>query len=172
MNPTAPATRRLIAASLLIAAITFALDQWSKWWLLEVVNIDGRPPIEVTGFFKLVMVWNRGISFGLFNNPDNPSVWPFVALSMGILLFLLNWLRQSERRLTAYAIGMVVGGAIGNVTDRLHLGAVADFFYFHIGDLGWPAFNVADAAICIGVALLCIDSMLYAKSSTKDEPSP
>jgi len=139
------------------AIVAFACDQASKWYLISVMDIAHRPPIEVTPFFNLVMVWNQGISFGMFAGAGQPYL--LVTLSIIICLFLLSWLRKIELRWLAFAIGMVIGGAMGNVVDRLRHGAVADFFDFYIKNSHWPAFNIADSCIFIGVVLLCIDSM-------------
>lgn len=143
---------------LTVAAILLIADQASKWVILERVM---NPPriIEVTGFFNLVMVWNPGVSFGMFGDGGEAGRWILTVLAMVICAFLLNWLRQVDRRMPALAIGLVIGGAIGNVVDRVRFGAVADFLDFHLFGYHWPAFNVADSAITIGVALLLIDSL-------------
>lgn len=145
----------------LIAAIAFVLDQLSKWFLLQAVDFGARS-ITVAPFFDLVMVWNRGVSFGMF--AGDSARWPLIALAVVIVALLARWLARNPSRLATVAIGMVIGGALANVLDRLRFGAVADFFYFHIGPYGWPAFNIADSAICMGVALLCLESMLPRKS--------
>lgn len=144
--------------SLLLAAITVALDQWLKWYMLQVINIAGRPPIEVTSFFNLVMVWNRGVSFGMFASAGQPML--LAGLAAVITIVLLVWLARSHDRLVTLGVGFVIGGAIGNVIDRFRFGAVADFFDFHAFGYHWPAFNIADSAIFIGVVVLCIQSMM------------
>lgn len=144
-------------AGLFVALFALVADQASKWYLLSVVDIANRPPVEVTGFFNLVMVWNRGISFGMFAQAGQPYV--LVALSLVICLLLLSWLSKITERWLIAAIGLVIGGALGNVIDRIRFGAVADFFDFYIKNAHWPAFNIADSCIFIGVVLLCIDSM-------------
>jgi signal peptidase II len=140
-----------------LAAVVLVLDQATKWWMLEVVGIALRPPIEVTPFFNLVMVWNRGVSFGLFAHEAEvmPYVLSGVAVAISVALFV--WLARAERRWIAAAIGLVVGGAVGNVIDRLRFGAVADFFDLHVAGWHWPAFNVADAAIVVGVGMILLD---------------
>jgi signal peptidase II len=140
-----------------LAAVVLVLDQATKWWMLEVVGIALRPPIEVTPFFNLVMVWNRGVSFGLFAHEAEvmPYVLSGVAVAISVALFV--WLARAERRWIAAAIGLVVGGAVGNVIDRLRFGAVADFFDVHVAGWHWPAFNVADAAIVVGVGMILLD---------------
>lgn len=140
----------------MVAAILI-LDQLSKAWLLFHVGMIERPPIEVTSFFKLVMVWNEGISFGMFSRSTMAFMpWVLIGLALAVAFWLVRLARRSSARIERLGYALVVGGALGNVIDRVRFGAVADFFYFHIGDLGWPAFNVADAAICIGVGLLLL----------------
>jgi signal peptidase II len=138
----------------LTALVIIVLDQVSKWAMLNIVDIASRPPIEVTPFFRLVMVWNQGVSFGMLNHPTEFMPWLLVIMAVVIALVLLRLGLKSELWLERIGYGMVIGGALGNVIDRLRFRAVADFFYFHLNDLGWPAFNVADAAICVGVIIL------------------
>lgn len=142
-----------------VALIVIALDQLSKWAMLQLVGIAARSPIAVTSFFDLVMVWNKGVSFGMFNRgAETPAYMPvfLVVMALAIAGLLLRLGLKSALRWERVGYGMVIGGALGNVIDRLRFGAVADFFYFHLGALGWPAFNVADAAICIGVGVLLL----------------
>lgn len=140
-----------------LAAVVLVLDQATKWWMLEVVGIALRPPIEVTPFFNLVMVWNRGVSFGLFAHEAEVMPYVLSGVAVAISAALLVWLARAERRWIAAAIGLVVGGAVGNVIDRLRFGAVADFFDVHVAGWHWPAFNVADAAIVVGVGMILLD---------------
>ncbi len=133
-----------------------AFDQLTKWFLLAHVGMAERTPIEVTSFFRLVMVWNKGISFGMLNQGESFMPWLLMAVAIAISVWLCALARASTIAYERVAYGLIIGGALGNVIDRLRFRAVADFFYFHIGDLGWPAFNIADAAICIGVGLLLL----------------
>jgi signal peptidase II len=121
--------------------------------------------LEVAPFFKLVTVWNRGMSFGLFN--DAQVSWALVLLALAISGALLWWLKGVNRILPALALGLVLGGAIGNVVDRLRFGAVYDFLYFHLGEWYWPAFNLADSAITVGVAALLWDGLSASRESPK-----
>lgn len=155
---TSPAKPRYLWLGLAASFFILAADQLCKWWMLEVIDIDARPPIEVTGFFNLVMVWNPGVSFGLFGRHDMPMVLSAVAVAICLILFL--WLKKAETRYVALAIGLVIGGALGNVIDRLRFGAVADFFDVHLYGYHWPAFNIADSCIFIGVAVLLLDSIV------------
>jgi len=140
---------------LILAAIVLAADQASKWWIVHEV-MDPPRVIPVTGFFNLVLTGNRGISFGLFSGAASPYV--FAAIAAVIVIGLLIWLGRVENRWLAAAVGLIIGGALGNLWDRLALGYVVDFLDFHAGGWHWPAFNLADAAITIGVAALFIDA--------------
>lgn len=157
----APA-RGAVGRGLLIAAIVLVADQLTKWWILGLML--PRPPVEriipVLPFFDIVLVWNRGVSFGLFNNASGLNAVVFSILAAAIVLGLFLWLRKASQPLIVAGIGLVIGGAVGNVVDRLVHTAVVDFLDFHVGGWHWPAFNVADAAICIGVAALVLDGLL------------
>ena len=165
-TPSLKGRGECIFLGLFTAILTLALDQGSKWMMLEMVKIHERPPIEVTGFFNLVMVWNPGISFGMFAGASQPLL--FTGISLAIMLMLLAWLFKNTSLFTAFALGNILGGAAGNVIDRLRFGAVADFFDFHLGGYHWPAFNIADATIFIGVVLLCAGSMLVKTNNHKE----
>lgn len=148
----------MLRLGLLIAVPIVVFDQLTKWWVLADL-MDPPQAVAVTSFFNLVLVWNRGVSFGLF---DSDSHWGPIVLSafaLAISVVLVVWLRRVGSRLPAVAIGMVLGGAIGNVIDRMRYGAVVDFLDFHAFGYHWPAFNVADSAISIGVGLLLYDGL-------------
>jgi signal peptidase II len=154
-----PGTRSQLGLGLAIAAIVILADQLTKHWLVETMRQSGGRPIELTDFFAIVEVMNRGVSFGMFNSGDatlNGIVFSLVAAA--IVAALLVWLRRVNEWLLA--LGLVIGGAIGNVADRVRLGAVVDFLDFHLGAWHFPAFNAADSAICVGVALMLIDGLL------------
>lgn len=145
------------------AALLVALaDQLSKYLVLGF--FAARPAlgrsVHGTDFFNLVLTWNRGMSFGLFNDGAALNTLVFSMIAAVIVIALLVWLWRVRVPLLALAIGLVIGGAIGNVVDRLWRGAVVDFLDFHIAGWHWPAFNLADSAICIGVGLMVIDSLL------------
>ena len=145
---------------LTLAGITFGLDRVSKWWLLDQRDMPSRIHIELTSFFNLVMVWNRGISFGLFSEDGSGHKWLLSAISLAIVGVLLFWLQRASNRLSAVAFGLIIGGAVGNVYDRISYGAVADFFDVHLGGYHWPAFNIADSAITVGVVLILLEAFL------------
>ncbi len=150
------ASRSLIALGLIAAAASVLLDQASKELAFKYFS-EGQPEIQITSFFSLVRVWNFGISFGMFAGHRQPMI--LTGVSLVIIMVLLGWLTKTPYRMVAIALGLVIGGAIGNVIDRLRFGAVADFLDFHVLGYHWPAFNIADSSIFIGVVLLCIHSM-------------
>ena len=146
------------------AAAIVAMDQISKAGILEIFG--GRPDtIEVTSFFNLVLTWNRGVSFGMFNEAGAWNVWVFTAIAVVIVAVLLYWLKRADTWTAVVAYGAIIGGALGNVVDRLRFGAVVDFLDFHVAGTHWPAFNVADAAIVVGAGLVVIDSLMSARES-------
>lgn len=148
------ALNRVWKSTLPMAIAIGAIDQLSKYLLLEWVDIDTRMRIILTPFFQLVMVWNTGISFGMLSHPGTYVPWFLIAVAVGISGVVWQLARRSQSRVERLAYGAIIGGAMGNVVDRVCFGAVADFFSFHLGDWYYPAFNVADAAIFLGVATL------------------
>ncbi|MDG1286103.1 MAG: signal peptidase II [Rickettsiales bacterium] len=147
---------------LLIAIVILVLDQVSKQWVV-MDGLQSRFISEVTSFFNLVLVWNRGVSFGMLSN--HPEWMPIILtiVALAITAMLLVWLWKAESRLAAISLGFVIGGAIGNIIDRILYGAVVDFLDFHLNEWHWPAFNIADAAIFIGVVLLLIETIIEPK---------
>jgi signal peptidase II len=149
------------ATGIAVAVFTLLVDQAFRYLMLQRIEIGHRPPIEVTDFFNLLLTWNYGVSFGMlsrFGSTSGPYVLSGMALA--IVAILLVWLRRNQRREIAYALGLIIGGALGNVIDRARFGAVADFFDLHAFGYHWPAFNVADIAIFMGVVLCCIPASL------------
>ena len=154
---------RLRAIGLTIAAIILILDQWTKFIILEQPDLTGYSSIEVTSFFNIVLVLNRGVSFGMFAGQNQPLL--LIGISGVIITILFIWLWRNSSLATALSIGSIIGGAIGNVIDRVRYGAVVDFLDFHIAGLHWPAFNIADSFVFIGVVVLCIYSMFFEKKN-------
>jgi signal peptidase II len=140
-----------------LAALVAALDQLSKWIIVAHVM---NPPvqIEVTSFFNLVLAHNRGVSFGMFAAGSELGKWILVGLALMISGFLVRWLFQSSSPFSIIALGLILGGAVGNVIDRVLIGAVVDFLDFHAFGTHWPAFNVADTTIFLGAAGLIFES--------------
>lgn len=141
---------------LVLAALVFGLDQAHKWWMLNVFDIASRQPVSLTSFFDLVLTWNKGISYGLLPTQQQ---WMLIALGVIVSLILWIWAGRSRSVLTAAALAMIIGGALSNVLDRAVRGAVADFFFFHVGSFNWYVFNIADVAIVAGVAVLLYQSL-------------
>ena len=139
-------------------AATVVLDQLTKFVLIDLLN--GHPPVEVLSFFRLVMVWNEGVSFGMFGGTDELKRWFLTIFAVVVAAGLMIWIRKEQSRISTAAIGMIAGGALGNAMDRALYGAVADFFDFHLNNWSWPAFNIADAAITVGVIILIADTLL------------
>lgn len=163
---------QILGLTLIVDIILF--DQLSKWWITEYFIrplIDGTPiglgewimdapdrlsagiSTAIMPYFNLTMVWNEGVSFGML---QNAGIWPLAIMATVISAFLFHWMMKSTSKFEAVSLGMIIGGAIGNTIDRFRFGAVADFFDVYMGTYHWPAFNIADAAISIGVVLLLI----------------
>jgi signal peptidase II len=149
----------IIAGLLVLAA-----DQASKWWVLNVLNLPDLRQAVLLPVLNLTMVWNRGVTFGLLTGLGAWGHVVLAAIALAVVVALGFWLRRAESRLMAAAIGAIAGGAIGNVIDRIRFGAVIDFIHAHVatpwGDFSWYVFNIADAAIVCGVAILIIESQL------------
>ena len=147
---------------LLIAAVTLAVDQGHKIWMLDVFDITARQPVALTPFLELVMAWNPGISYSLLSAETPEGRYALLALSLVATALLGLWLWRAPDRLTTVGLGLIVGGALGNAYDRFAYGAVADFFHFHVGSFHWYIFNLADVAIVAGVGLLLYESFFVA----------
>jgi len=152
----------MIGRGISTAVAVVALDQLSKYGVLryfgETGCVDRRE--SVTSFLDLVLTCNRGMSFGLFNSGHGISVPLFSIAAIGIVAVLIWWLSRVQSEMLASAIGLIIGGALGNVIDRVRFGGVIDFLYFHLGSWYWPAFNLADSAICIGVVIMLFEGLL------------
>ncbi|WP_245571775.1 signal peptidase II [Microvirga subterranea] len=146
-----------------VALVTLLLDQASKLYTLFVYDLPVREPVELTPFLNLIVVWNRGISYGLFQQHTDLGRWILIVVSILASIGLGIWIRRTTARLLAASLGLIVGGAIGNVIDRLAYGAVFDFLQLHWGSWSWYVFNVADAAIVAGVVSLLYDSFVLEK---------
>lgn len=148
-----------------LAALVLAADQLTKLWALDALR---NPPvrIEVLPFWDFVLVWNRGVSFGLFGDGGVPPL-VLVAVTGAIALGVAVWLARATSWWTAIAAGLVLGGAIGNIIDRLVYGAVVDFIDWHAYGYHWPVFNIADAGITLGVAVLIAESLFGGRTAPK-----
>ena len=149
-----------------ISVVAFVLDQWSKYAVLDSMNL--YQSIEVLPFFNLTHVHNYGAAFSFLSSAGGWQRWFFTAIAIGISVVILWWLKQSPRsqKLLPVAFSFILGGALGNVYDRLVHGYVIDFLDFYVNNWHWPAFNIADSAIFIGAALLIVDML---KNGDKNE---
>jgi len=153
----------LARLGLVTAVATAAADQAIKLWLLFVFDLQNRGVVRVTPFFDLVLVWNKGISYGLFQQRGPYGQWILLALTAVAVVLLWTWLVRSTSRLMVVSLALIIGGAVGNAIDRVAYGAVADFVLLHLTtpsfSFQWYVFNLADAAIVAGVAGLLYDSL-------------
>ena len=153
-----------LRAGVLAAIVTLIVDQASKLWLLYVFDLAHRGAVRVTPFFDLVLAWNVGISFGWFQTDDQLAQIALMAIKAVAVIVLGVWMARSRTWLATMALGLIIGGAVGNGIDRFLHGAVVDFALFHlqIGEntYNWYVFNLADVAIVAGVAALLYDSFL------------
>lgn len=155
------APRSRLAFGLALAVLVVLLDQASKLYVVHVL-LDGRPKVEVTSWLNIILVLNKGVSFSLFSSDSELGRWVLTVVALIIAAVLTVWLARSPGRVTALALGLVIGGAIGNVIDRVRLGAVIDFVDFHIAawnDWHFATFNVADSSISCGVVVLLAASL-------------
>ena len=150
---------------LLLAAITVGLDQFTK--ALVLAFLEPYQAVEWAPFLSCVLVFNTGISFGLFAGETALLRWVLIGLALAVSVLLTSWLYKEKRPRVASALGLILGGAIGNVVDRIFRHAVVDFLDLHIGGWHWPAFNLADSAITVGVVLYVFTSLRDQLRSSK-----
>ncbi len=158
--------KKLFFIGILIASILTYFDLLTKQIAFNTVDQafinKNLNYIIVTDFFNIVKVWNHGVSFGMFNDLEHGRII-FASIVALISIFLLIWLYKNENSIVSYALSFIIGGAMGNMIDRLKNSAVADFLDFHIAGYHWPAFNLADCAVFIGVAILIFDDLILSK---------
>ena len=140
---------------LFVALVVLLLDQLTKYYMLHEV-LGEQLVIEITSFFNLVRAWNTGVSFSMFNDYGNLGTIILSVVAGIIIIALLVWLKGEKDKLAQIALGMIIGGAVGNVIDR-----------FHIMEKHWPAFNMADSFICVGAIILIVQSILVEKEEEK-----
>lgn len=139
---------------LIVALVTLALDQASKLYLLFIHGLPAHYPVTLAPWLDLTVVWNRGISYGLFQQDSVAGRWILTGLQIAAAIGLAIWMSRVKGRMVALGLGLILGGAIGNAIDRAAYGAVFDFVHFHVGTFNWYVFNLADAAIVLGVPCL------------------
>jgi signal peptidase II len=158
MTIMAKSSRTSMIPWLGIAATVVVLDQLTKIGALKLLAHKGL--LKMTTFFNLVLAYNKGAAFSFLAAQGGWQRYLFTALSLGVSIFLIYLLKKhAGQRLFCWGIALVLGGAVGNLIDRLAYGHVVDFLDFHIGKWHWPAFNIADAAICLGVGLFILDEL-------------
>jgi signal peptidase II len=151
-----------------LAAAILAVDQAVKWVVTYIFQLHQRQEFEILPFFKLSWTENRGVSMGFLTAGSETERWLLVGLTAAISVFVLFWLWREQRRADSVALGLVLGGALGNIIDRVRLGYVLDFADLHFGEVHpFLVFNVGDAAITIGVLLLLVRALL-----TRDRKAP
>jgi signal peptidase II len=159
----------LFGLGVTVALVTAAADQVLKLWLLYGFDLPGRGRVELGPFVDLVLAWNTGISYGLFQDLGPFGQWALFALKVVAVVLLGIWLARTTSRLSAVALGLIIGGAIGNAIDRPVHGAVMDFVLFHVTAATWSfqwfVFNLADAAIVAGVVGLLYESLFAADAA-------
>lgn len=158
--PRARSSRSFLAFGLMVAAVCLVLDQVSKLALIYGTDLRLTYPWPLLPVFDLTVVWNYGISYGLFQQHTEWGRWGLVALKLGAAVVLTFWLRKAESRLEAAGIGLIIGGAVGNAIDRIVHGAVFDFAHVHVGSFSWYVFNIADAGIVVGVAFMLLAQLV------------
>lgn len=158
----------LTALGATVAGLTLALDQAAKFTMLSGLDLRAGP-IALTRFAELVLNWNRGISYGLFQQTGPVGVWALFAFKVAAVAFLWMWLARVTQRLTAASLGLIIGGALGNAVDLLHWPGVLDFVFLHLEtariDFRWYVFNLADVAICAGVVGLLSESLRHGSAA-------
>jgi lipoprotein signal peptidase len=155
-----PATLHRTTGFLLAAAL-LAADQLTKYWVLHGLHLQDGHILTLLPVLNFVLVWNHGITFGMFSSAGSKLI--LATIASVVIICLCVWLWRSEKWLNALAIGAITGGAAGNVADRLHYGAVVDFIQAHIGAYSWYVFNIGDAGIVCGVATLMLESLFHHK---------
>lgn len=151
-----------------VVFFALTLDRVSKWWIMDVLELPKIQMVKILPIFNLQWAENRGISFSLLTADSDLGRWALVGLTGAIVIGLGIWLKTVQTRVLAIALGLIIGGAIGNIYDRAVFGYVADFLQFHVGDWSFAVFNLADSCISIGAILLIWDS--FFGPSSKEEP--
>ena len=157
-----------VLTGLVVAIAVIIADQLSKYYVLHhFLGLNSY--IQFGDYFNVVRAWNTGVSFSMFNDYGNLGAYILSGVAIAVVAALFIWLKSEKDKVIQIALGMIMGGAIGNVIDRFRLGAVFDFLDFHIGDNHWPAFNVADSFICMGAGLIILMSLITKIRSEKDK---
>ncbi len=172
MDERLPITDAIRRLGFGVAILVYALDQLIKWLVVSALDLPNRlgGVVELLPIFRLLWVENHGISMGFLTAGSSGGRWMLVGLTGAIAIAVVFWLWRERNRLDAFSLGLVLGGALGNITDRVRLGYVADFLDLHFGD--WHpflVFNVADAAITIGVLLLVLRALFVREPAASED---
>lgn len=149
------------------ALLAIVTDQLSKFWILD--NISAKHLISIGQYFNITKVWNTGVSFSLLNGYGIAGTVCLCIVALSVCGFLFYWMKKETARLKIICLGLIIGGALGNVTDRIFHGAVLDFLDFHYKQYHWPAFNLADTYICIGAFILVLNELYYGYKNRKEK---
>ena len=154
----------LAPLGLALAVLILIADQLSKWWVLVRLDLPALGDVPVLPGLDFTMVWNHGVTFGLLQAGSGGGHLLLGLMALAITLLLVSWMHRTDSRLVAGGLGMIVGGAVGNIVDRLRYGAVVDFIRAHALGLSWYVFNVADACIVCGIGVLLIEGAIARRS--------
>lgn len=155
---------RLRWLGVVVAVLALLVDQVSKQWLLRSFDLAEKQPVQLAPVLDIVLAWNRGISYSLFTTDSRYGPGILLAITLTATVLLAVWLWRSTSTVTAVALGLLIGGALGNAYDRFAYGAVVDFVHFHVGRFSWYIFNGADVAIVCGVTLLLLESLTVTRA--------
>lgn len=164
--------KKLFVYGILLSLSFASADLYSKYYIFDLINnlqdqgLIEYPAIKITSFFNLVQVWNNGVSFGMFSSFANAKIF-IIIMNLAISAILLIWLFRNTHQYLMIALAFVLGGAFGNLIDRIINDAVADFLDFHLFGYHWPAFNLADSFIFIGVVMLLLENFFIKKDEAK-----
>ncbi len=145
-----------------IPILIIFFDQMTKWMVMDKLPL----PIQVTSFFNIILAMNKGVSFSMFSSEHAWMPWVLTGVGSLITLFIAFWFFKEKKDVIKFALALVLGGAIGNIIDRIRFGAVVDFLDFHAFGYHWPAFNIADMMICFGVFIIVLEALF---SKEKEE---
>lgn len=164
-----PALKQSGIRWLWLAVLVFAIDIGTKLLVMDTMGYGWPNRIEVLPFFNLLYVHNYGAAFSFLSDASGWQRWLFTAIALGVTALLMVWMRRTpaSHTLVNSAYALIIGGALGNLFDRLYHGFVVDFLDFYIGQHHWPAFNIADSAICVGAGLIILEGLLAGKTKTK-----
>ncbi|HVI30087.1 signal peptidase II [Hansschlegelia sp.] len=155
----------LARRAFLLAALVFVLDQAIKLWALFVFELADKGRVAVLPVFDLVLIWNRGVSYGMLQQDGDLGRWLLVALHVVASIGIAVWIARERQTVSAYGLALILGGAVGNGVDRVAYGAVVDYALLHWGEVTWYVFNLADAAIVAGVGLLLYGAVRGSKGA-------